>query len=129
MENELRIAILSWLRSESALAALNLIDEEAPLASTPPWLGIAASASTDWGTKDRTGREVRLAFELETRIDDPQGDVGIVELIEQRILSFPSAQAGFEVASIYFLRARTERRAANLRGTLLEYRFRVLRDS
>ena len=40
--------------------------------------------------------------------------------------ALPRTQDGFEIASIAFLRARTERRPNNARATLLEYRFRCL---
>lgn len=129
MENRLRARLLEWLREDRALAAINAIEEESPLAASAPWLGIAASASNDWGTKDRPGREVRIALELESRTDDPDADSGLLAAIERRVLAMPSIQAGFEIASIRFLRARSEARASNLRGGLLEFRFRILEPS
>lgn len=125
MENDLRAELIGWLRSDPALAVLNAIEEESPLKASAPWLGIAASASTDWGTKDRPGREIRIAFELESRAQDPDADEAALTAIERRILDLPPFHAGFEVASIRFLRARSERRAHNLRGALLEFRFRL----
>jgi hypothetical protein len=57
METLLRAALLGWLRTDPALAeAVNAVTEEAPLRTAPPWLGIVASASADWSTKDRRGR-------------------------------------------------------------------------
>lgn len=126
MENLLRVALLDWLRGDPALAALNAVEEESPLSASVPWLGIAASASTDWSTKDATGREVRIAFELATRGDDPAGDAGLVAAIGSRIESLPKSQSGFDLIGARFLRARTERRANNRRAVLLEYRFRIL---
>ncbi|NCP13764.1 MAG: DUF3168 domain-containing protein [Sphingomonadales bacterium] len=126
MENDLRAALITWLDADPALAAINTIEEEAPLSATPPWLGIAASASVDWGTKDRKGREVRVALELESFTDLTVGDAGLLGAIERRVLDLPPFQQGFEVASIRFLRSRSEARADNRRGALLEYRFRIL---
>jgi len=125
MENALRSTLVSWLREDSSLDQVNSIEEETPLSASPPWLGISASASTDWGTKDRPGREIRVAFELETRIDDPGADETVLSAIEQRVLNLPPFQPDFEVASIRFLRARSELRADNRRGALLEFRFRL----
>lgn len=125
MENHLRAAIIAWLRDDPALAAINAVEEESPLKASPPWLGIAASASIDWGTKDRPGREVRIALELESRVDDPVADAGLIAAIERRVLDLPPFHAGFEVASIRFLRARSERRDFNRRAALLEFRFRI----
>ena len=125
MENDLRAALIAWLAADPALAAINAIEEEAPLSATPPWLGIAASASVDWGTKDRAGREVRVALELESHTDLTAGDAGLLSAIEQRVLGLPPFHPGFELASIRFLRSRSEARADNRRAALLEYRFRL----
>ena len=125
MENHLRARLLQWLRDDPELSSINAIEEEAPVHASAPWLGIAASASTDWGTKERRGREVRIALELESRADEPDADGPLVEAIEQRVLNLPPFHSGFELASIRFLRARSEERDANLRGSLLEFRFRI----
>lgn len=126
MENDLRAALIAWLNADPALAAINAIEEEAPLSTSPPWLGIAASASIDWGAKDRQGRETRIALELETRTDLPAEDAALLAAIERRVLDLPPFHPGFELASIRFLRSRSEARADNRRGALLEYRFRIL---
>lgn len=126
MENHLRADLIEWLRSDPALAGLNAIEEETPLRASAPWLGIAASASTDWGTKDRPGREVRVALELESRADRPDADAAVLAAVERRVLGLPPFHAGFELASIRFLRARSEARANNRRAALLEFRFRIL---
>ena len=126
MENDLRAALIAWLKADPALAAINAIEEEAPISASPVWLGIAASASIDWGTKDRAGRETRIALELETRTDLPSADAALLTAIERRVLNLPPFKPGFELASIRFLRSRSEARADNRRGALLEYRFRIL---
>jgi hypothetical protein len=54
--------------------------------------------------------------------------VAVTRAIEARIEALPRAQAGFEVATTVFLRARAEQRPGNRRAVLLEYRFRVLAD-
>ena len=126
MENDLRAALIAWLRADPALASINAMEEEAPLSVTPPWLGIAASAGTDWGTKDRAGREIRIALELESYTDATAGDSSLLSAIERRVLDLPPFQPGFELASIRFLRSRSEARTDNRRAALLEYRFRIL---
>jgi len=129
MESALRAALLEWLRAAPApLDALSAIGEEVPARATPPWLAVAASASADWSTKDRFGREVRIALELHSHADEVLADAALVSAIDRRIEALPRAQDGFTVAGIQFLRARTERRANNARATLLEYRFRCLAD-
>jgi len=127
MEMQLRLALLNWLRSDPFLADnLNAIAEEAPVRASIPWLGIAASASVDWSTKDRRGREIRIAVELHLRGDDPSTGSDVVAAIEQRIETLPTSLLGFDVASVRFSRARAEQRPGNVRAMLLEYRFRIL---
>jgi hypothetical protein len=126
MENELRAALIAWLRSDPALAQINMIEEESPLSASPPWLGIAASASIDWGSKDRPGREIRIALELETRTDSTAADAALLGAIERRVLSLPPFQPGFEIAAIRFLRSRSQAREDNRRAALIEFRFRIL---
>jgi hypothetical protein len=127
METQLRAALLAWLRADPALAtSLNSLTEEAPPRASPPWLGIAASASADWSVKDAAGREVRVALELHLRGDDPASGASLTKAIEGRIAALPKLQDGFEVVSTMFLRSRVEQRPGNLRAALLEYRFRLL---
>jgi hypothetical protein len=129
MEVPLRAALIAWLAADPALSGnLNAVLEEAPGRAALPWRAIAASASADWSVKDRKGREVRVALELNCRGDRPNSAAALVSAIEARITAFPPAQAGFRVISTLFLRARAEQRAANTRAVLLEYRFRLLSD-
>ena len=127
MESELRTALIAWLAADPALAAaLNDVAEEAPSRAAPPWLGIAASASTDWSTKTARGREIRVALELQTRGEEADETSALAALVEARIESLPPVRDGFAIASTTFLRARAEQRPRNTRAVLLEYRFRVL---
>jgi hypothetical protein len=127
METQLRAALIEWLRADPVLAAeLNMVAEEAPVRASLPWLGIAASASSDWGAKDVTGREVRVALELHFRGDDPGAGGALTQAVEDRVQALPRVQEGFAVVTAVFLRARVEQRPGNLRAALFEYRFRVL---
>jgi len=127
MEITFRAALLAWLSADPLLAAgLNAITEEAPLRVSPPWLGIVASASGEFGHKTGAGREVRVALELQYIGDDPAEAADLVNAIEARVMAFPSVQPGFRVASIAFLRARAEQRGETRRAFLLEYRARLL---
>lgn len=127
METQLRAALIDWLREDPALEPqLNAIAEEAPARAHAPWLGIAASASTDWSVKDRAGREVRIALELHCRGDRPDTAASLVTAIEARVETLPRTHTGFALATVQFLRARAEQRPGNTRAILLEYRFRLL---
>lgn len=127
MELAFRAALLAWLSADPLLAAgLNAIAEEAPLRASPPWLGLVASASSDFGHKTGAGREVRVALELQTLGDDAAGTAALVSAIEARIAAMPAAHPDFHVASLTFLRARAEQRGEARRAVLLEYRARLI---
>ena len=129
MELPFRAALLAWLAADPLLAAsLNTITEEAPLRASPPWLGIVASASTDFGHKTGVGREVRVALELQTLGDDAGGTADLVAAIEARIALFPVDHRDLRIASLTFLRARAEQRGEARRAVLLEYRARLIAD-
>ena len=129
MEVQLRAALIAWLAADPALAGtLNAVVEEAPSRMALPWLAIAASTSADWSTKDRSGREVRVALELHCLGDRPDSAATLVGAIERRVAALPAVQSDYRVVSAQFLRARAEQRPANTRAVLLEYRFRVLSD-
>ncbi|MBL44863.1 MAG: DUF3168 domain-containing protein [Sphingomonadaceae bacterium] len=124
METALRSALIDWLRADPILAGMvNAIEEEGPIAASPPHIAIAASASTDWSTKTGPGREIRLALELVDRGDEAAATGAIAARIEQRIATLAPQQSGFRVVVTRFLRSRAERRRRNLRAVLLEYRF------
>ncbi len=126
-ETRLRAALLDWLRADPALSAtINTMTEEAPVRASVPWLGIVASASTDWSAKERRGREVRIAVELHLRGDAPETGAALTSTVEARIEALPQMHDGFAVITTQFLRARAEQRPANQRAILLEYRFRLL---
>lgn len=127
MEFAFRRDLLAWLAADPELSAgLNAIGEESPVAASPPWLGIAASASADWGAKGAPGRELRVALELVVRGDDPTGAAALTEAIERRVATMPAAQSGYRVVVTQFLRSRAERRAGNIRVVLTEWRFLIL---
>ncbi|WP_347302743.1 DUF3168 domain-containing protein [Croceibacterium sp. TMG7-5b_MA50] len=127
MENELRIALIDWLRTDAVLAeAVNIVAEEHPRQVSAPSIGLVASASTDWSTKTEHGREVRIALQYRSRGDEPAEAGRVVAAIERRVESLPRRQPGWQVVSITFLRARAEQRPRQDRAILLEYRFRML---
>lgn len=127
MEIALRAALISWLAADPALSArLNAVVEEAPSRTALPWLAVVASASADWSAKEASGREVRIAFELQCRGDRPGDAAELVAAIEERIASLPGEQDGWQLVTSQFLRARAEARGANTRAILIEYRFRLI---
>ena len=126
MEMLLRAALLAWLSASPELAGmLNSVTEEAPFTSALPWLSISASAAIDWSTKTEIGEEIRIALELQCRGDQPGAAAALVAAIDGAVRALPTAQAGFTVSSILFMRSRVEQRSPSTRAMLMEYRFRT----
>lgn len=129
METRFRSDLVAWLRSDAALAqGCNAIEEESPIAASPPWIGIAASAAAEWGAKGTPGREVRVALELLDRGESPDATAALVDALETRIATLPAAQDGYRVVVTQFLRSRAERRPQGKRAVLVEYRFLILAE-
>lgn len=127
METQFRTDLIAWLAGDAELSAgLNAIAEEAPPAASPPWLGIAASASTDWGAKGAPGREIRVALELAMREDEPAATAALADALERRVATMRAAQTGYRIVLTQFLRSRAARRAGNIRAVLTEWRFLLL---
>ncbi len=129
MELAFRAVLVAWLGADPTLAAgLNAIVEEAPIRTALPWLALTASASTDWSTKSGRGREIRVALELNYRGYEQLAEAGLISAIEARMesLSADQSAAGFQIASLTFLKARAEQRGEAQRVLVLEYRARVL---
>ena len=127
MEIAFRAALVAWLRADPLLTdMLNSIEEDGPVAASPPRLALVASAAADWSTKTGRGREIRLALELVGRSDDPAQTVALALRVEQRIATLAPQQSGYRIVVTQFLRSRVERRRRALRAVLLEYRFSLL---
>ena len=127
MEIAFRAALMAWLRADPLLAdMLNSIEDDGPVAASPPHLALVASAGTDWSTKTARGREIRLALELAGRGDDPAQTAVLAQRVEQRIATLAPQQAGYRIVVTQFLRSRVERRRRGLRAVLLEYRFTLI---
>lgn len=127
MEIAFRAALVAWLRADPLLTdMLNSIEEDGPVAASPPRLALVASAAADWSTKTGRGREIRLALELVGRSDDPAQAVALALRVEQRIATLAPQQSGYRIVVTQFLRSRVERRRRGLRAVLLEYRFTLI---
>ena len=127
MEIAFRAALVAWLRADPLLTdMLNSIEEDGPVAASPPRLALVASAAADWSTKTGRGREIRLALELVGRSDDPAQTAALALRVEQRIATLAPQQSGYRIVVTQFLRSRVERRRRGLRAVLLEYRFTLI---
>ena len=127
LEMSLRQTLIDWLRfNASLMAKVNAVEEEAPLRSSEPWLGVVSSASADWSTKTERGCEIRIAIEVHLRGDRLDTGSALLTELSDTVAALPAQQNGFRIVGNRFLRGRVEQRPGNLRAALLEYRFRLL---
>lgn len=64
-EQAVRGRALMLLKADAALAALvHGVFDGVPARASAPYVSVGAAEGSDWGTKDRAGREVRLSVVL-----------------------------------------------------------------
>ena len=67
-EQAVRGRALMLLKADAALAALvHGVFDGVPARASAPYVSVGAAEGSDWGTKDRPGREVRLGVVLHGR--------------------------------------------------------------
>ena len=108
-EQAVRSRMLGMLQADGALAGLvhGVFDGEPPRASAP-FVSIGAADGADWGTKDRAGREVRLAVVL-VGVGEPGDGAAAVVRVEAVAPGLRGIADGWEIVSARVLRTRLAR--------------------
>ena len=126
-ESEIRDALIVALRADAALGnQVNRVHDGFPAKATPPVLIVGEVTGTDWGTKDRPGREVRIGLTIEDDIETPARIGGIMALADGAVQSLGSPVAGWQIGSLRLVRSRLLRSNRGVWNALLDYRIRVL---
>lgn len=122
-------AVIDFLARDPALVAqVNGVFHRAPAQIAAPYVVLDDVLATDWGTKDRAGREVRLAFIIRDGSDEAAPVAAIAAALEARLAAMPAQGAGFRLVSLTAMRSRTLRVGA-LWTTTLDYRARILQSA
>ncbi|MGE4429139.1 MAG: DUF3168 domain-containing protein [Sphingobium sp.] len=126
-ESEIRAAVLALLRGDAELMArVNRIHDGAPVKATPPTLVLTECSSTDWGCKDRPGRDVRISMTIEDDLDAATRISGIMSLAEAAVERLASPIAGWRIGSLNLVRSRLLRTNAGRWNAVIQHRIRVL---
>lgn len=129
LEQSFAIAVIDFLAGDPALVAqVNGVFHRPPAQVAAPYLVLDDVLATDWGTKDRAGREVRLAFIIRDGSDEAQAVAAIAAALEARLAAMPAPGADYHLVSLIPMRSRTLRIGA-LWTTTLDYRARILQSS
>lgn len=126
LEQDFARAAIDWLAGDpTLLAQVNGVFHRMPARIAAPFVVLDDVLATDWSTKDRPGREARLAFIVRDGSDDAQPVAAIAAALEARIAVMPRSGDGYRLVSLTPLRSRTLRIEA-LWVVTLDYRARLL---
>lgn len=126
LEQDFAIAATAWLAGDPALMArVNGVFHRMPARIAAPYVVLDDVLATDWSTKDRQGREARLAFVVRDGSDDAAPVADIAAAMETRLAAMPRSGTRYRLISLAPLRSRTSRIDA-LWLVTLDYRARLL---
>lgn len=114
-------------RLAAALAGtVNRVLDGAAHGASEPFVQLREAVATDWGTKDRTGREVRLGVSVRDAGDTATRCHAIAAAAEAAIEAMPRDLPGWRVVSIALIRSAVTGEGAGRSVALVDYRFRML---
>jgi len=128
LEQNFAIAVTDWLAGDTALIAqVNGVFHRQPTQIAAPYVVLDDVLATDWSTKDRAGRELRLAFMVRDGSDDAHPVAAIAATLESRLATIPREASSYQLVSLTPVRSRTLRIGA-LWTITLDYRARILQS-
>lgn len=122
-------AILAALRENDAIrdAAASVFDAP-PVRAIAPYLVIEEPVLTEWGSKDRAGREGRIGVRIIDMAERPVTARALSAAADAALEAMaPALGEGWRIVTLNAVRSRIVRERAGWTG-LNEYRVRMLRD-
>jgi hypothetical protein len=118
---KLRQAVATALEASGGIG----VYDGPPLQAAHPYAVVEAGPETDWGHKNASGREVRIAVSLFAKGERP---VRLRELMAQAeaALEGLADPIGWQVVTMQFLRSRLVRDSKGVWAGVIEYRARML---
>lgn len=128
-ESDIRAAVLAELRGDAALmAAVNRIHDGTPIKATPPTVVIGECEGADWATKDRPGRELRIAITIEDDRETPTRIGGLLPMVDGAVQRLSGTVAGWRIGSLRMIRSRLLKGRNGRWNAVIDYRIRVLAE-
>ncbi|SNT06104.1 tail completion protein gp17 [Sphingopyxis indica] len=104
-EQALRARALGLLAEDGELAALvHGVFDGVPRRGAMPYVAVGGAEGSDWGTKDRAGREVRLTLTLAGV--DPAGPGAAAARIEAIVPALRGTSDGWQIVAARLVRSR-----------------------
>lgn len=126
-EGAVRVAVAAALRADAVLtAALNGVFDGPAVRASPPYAELGDTLASDWGTKDRRGREVRIAVLLRDLAERPERLAELADKAGTAIETMPRTLGGWRIASLAPLRSRMAGEGPGKWIAVIEYRVRIL---
>lgn len=126
-EMAVRAGVLAALQGDAALAALlNGVWDGAPVKASAPFAVVGECLGSEWGTKDRAGREVRVTLTVQDRREGGAGLAEMLALVDAAVKRV--AVAGYQVGTVALLRSRVVRGREDGWRAMVDYRVRVLKS-
>lgn len=119
-----RAGVLAALRAVPGLAVTRVVEGGAR--ATAPYALLRDVSATDWGTKDRAGREVRVGVTVRDVADAPAHAEALAAAAEAALLALPRVLEGWAVASVVPVRCVTLSEGERGWAVLVDVRVRVL---
>lgn len=120
-----RAAVLARLRDDPAVA-VNRVWDGADRRGSVPYAVLRDVVASDWGTKDRDGREVRVGVTVRDEGESPARATMLAGAAEAALLTLPRDLPGWRVASVVPVRTVVLAEAQGRWAALVDVRVRVL---
>lgn len=126
-DSEIRAALVALLQADAALAAqVNRVYDGPPAKATPPMAIVGDCIGSDWATKDKAGRELRLGLTVEDDRETPARISAIMPLVDAAVQGLSGTIGIWNVGSLVMIRSRLVRSTAGRWAAVMDYRVRVL---
>lgn len=124
----LRAAVLARLRGDPAVAAHRVMEGAAARAAAVPFVVLRDVAATDWGTKDRGGREVRVSLAVRDEGESGARAEAIGAAVEASLLALPPMSDDWRVVTVVPVRGALLHEGGQRWAALVDLRFRMLEE-
>ncbi len=120
----MRAGVLARLRER---VAVTRVFEGAGARGTVPFLALREWSESDWGTKDRAGRELRIGVVVRDEGESGARAVALGAAAEAALLSLPG-EAGWRVVTVVPVRSALLNEGAGRWAALVDVRVRMMAE-
>lgn len=124
-----RAAVLARLRSDPAVASHRVVEGAAARVAAVPFVVLRDVAITDWSTKDRAGRELRVSLAVRDEGESGVRAEAIGAAAEAALLALPGSLDGWRVVTATPVRNAVLHEGGQRWAALVDVRIRMLEEA